>query len=76
MYVGWWRNIEGEADKLNKRKSVKGNLQREAAKISFLKKFYPDAHNTPGDTRKLRMESSATPSSMTVLGGKACEPII
>ena len=74
-HVGWWRNSL-TADKLKIKESVPGNLQREAAKITFLKKFYPDTHNTPGGTRKLRRESSAKPSRMIVLDGKACEPII
>ena len=69
-YVGWWCNIEREAGKQKQKQKFSKPNQREAAKISFLKKYYPDVHSTPDGTNRLReertvQENNATPSSFS-----------
>ena len=62
--VGWWRRVEKEGEKegilKDKERNQEGNRKRMvAAKISFLAKFYPDAHSSPGGNIRIVRDSNS-----------------
>ena len=68
-FVGWWRRVEKEGEKEGVIKKMvqeeeDGRRMKVQAKISFLKKFFPDAHSSPGGSDKLEKTEDKTNRQM------------
>ena len=65
-YIGWWRRVEKEGGNKPCKSVCTNNQSGEDAKLTFLRKFYPAAHTTPGGTTKLETKNGQ--SSATTMG--------
>jgi hypothetical protein len=64
--VGWWRRLEleNEKDESKRRKLEEDRRRKEANKLEFLRKFYPNISTTPGGSERLRSGKS----NLNILG--------
>ena len=64
--MGWWRRLELENEKVEskRRKLEEDRRRKEANKLEFLRKFYPNISTTPGGSERLRSGKS----NLNILG--------
>ena len=57
---GWWRRLEleNEKEESKRRKLEEDRRRKEANKLEFLRKFYPNISTTPGGSERLRSGKS------------------
>ena len=58
-FVGWWRRVENVGEKEGAamrmiEEEEDGRKRKSEAKISFLRKFFPEIHSSPGGSDKLQ----------------------